>query len=53
MREYLLSSNQVLEELNTSDKGLNTSEASKRLEKNGKNKLNEAEKVSLLRFINN
>ena len=33
MREYLLSSNQVLEELNTSDKGLNTSEASKRLEK--------------------
>ena len=38
MREYLLSSNQVLEELNTSDKGLNTSEASKRLE-NGKNKL--------------
>lgn len=53
MREYLLSSNQVLEELNTSDKGLNTSEASKRLEKNGKNKLNEAEKVSLVtRFIN-
>ncbi|NLJ91247.1 MAG: calcium-translocating P-type ATPase, PMCA-type [Clostridiales bacterium] len=53
MREYLQPSNQVLEDLETSEKGLSKSEASLRLEKNGKNKLKEAEKVSLLtRFMN-
>lgn len=53
MKEYLQTSNQVLEELKTSEAGLNASEASKRLEQNGKNKLKEPEKISLFtRFMN-
>ncbi len=53
MREYLQPSSQVLGELKTSEDGLTTSEANQRLEENGKNKLKEAEKVSLLtRFLN-
>ena len=53
MREYLQPSSQVLGELKTSEDGLTTSEANQRLEENGKNKIKEAEKVSLLiRFLN-
>lgn len=53
MKEYLQTSHQVLEELNTSEEGLNTGEATQRLEISGKNKLKESEKVSLFkRFIN-
>lgn len=52
MKEYLNSTKQVLEELKTSEQGLSISEVSKRLEKDGKNKLKEAEKISLFtRFI--
>ena len=53
MKEYLQPSHQVLEELNTSEEGLSTGEATQRLETNGKNKLKEPKKSSLIkRFIN-
>ncbi len=44
---YLEDSKKVLESLNTSESGLSNIEASKRLERNGKNKLKEAEKETL------
>ncbi len=44
---YLEETKDVLKGLNTSENGLSSSEASNRLEKNGKNKLKEAEKETL------
>ena len=53
MKHYLEESKKVLEELSTTEKGLSSQEAEKRLEENGKNKLKEAEKESLFKkFIN-
>ena len=50
---YLLENNEVIKELKSSDNGLNSEEAEKRLLENGKNKLEEAEKESLFKkFIN-
>ena len=52
MKEYLQSSNEVLTSLSSSENGLTTSEAEKRLEANGKNKLAEGKKESMLhRFL--
>lgn len=48
MKAYLQSSNEVLKELHTTSEGLSDSEADKRLAQDGKNKLAEANKVSLL-----
>lgn len=44
MKEYLQSSEQVMNDLSTSENGLSSSEAQARLEKNGKNKLAEGKK---------
>jgi magnesium-transporting ATPase (P-type) len=53
MKEYLQSASDVLTSLSSSpDNGLSASEAQKRLEQNGKNKLAEGKKESLLhRFL--
>ncbi len=53
MKHYLTEKNEVINELNTSaENGLSQSEADKRLEENGKNKLIEGKKESLLhRFL--
>ena len=52
MKEYLREFSEVLEENKTSLQGLDSSEAAKRLEENGKNKLAEGKKDSLLkRFL--
>ena len=52
MKEYLNSFEEVIKENNTSKNGLSSEEAKARLEKNGKNKLEEGKKESLLhRFI--
>ena len=52
MKEYLRSSAEVLEEVATSENGLTAAEAEKRLEQNGKNKLVEGKKESLIvRFL--
>ncbi len=53
MEKYYLEKNEdVLKSLNTSENGLSSAEASKRLEKNGKNKLKEADKETLFqKFI--
>ena len=52
MKEYLTDSNEVLKSLNTGEEGLSSAEAEKRLEANGKNKLVEAKKETLLmRFV--
>ena len=48
MKEYLRSSAEVLEEVATSENGLTAAEAEKRLEQNGKNKLVEGKKESLI-----
>lgn len=48
MKEYLKNSEEVLKEQNTSFNGLSESEANSRLEKNGKNKLAEGKKETLL-----
>ena len=48
MKEYLSSSAEVLESVSSSLDGLSESEAKARLEKNGKNKLIEAKKESLI-----
>ena len=51
-REYTLSKEQVLENLQTTAEGLSTEEAARRAEKYGPNKLKEAEKPTLLqRFL--
>ena len=49
MKHYLEQSDKVLTELETSADGLSATEAQARLEKNGKNKLAEGKKESLLR----
>ena len=52
-KEYRLSTEEVLSELQTSEQGLSSQEAAKRLEQYGHNKLKEAEKATWLqRFIN-
>ena len=52
MKEYLKNVSQVYDEVKSGDNGLSSSEASARLEKNGKNKLAEGKKESLLpRFL--
>ena len=49
---YLEETSEVLKQLNTTENGLTSAEAAARLEKNGKNKLKEAEKTPLgKRFI--
>ncbi len=48
MKEYLRSSAEVLEEVATTVDGLSSDEAATRLEKNGKNKLVEGKKESLI-----
>ncbi len=48
MKEYLSEIPQVLESVNSTENGLSTEEAQKRLEEYGPNKLQEAKKVSLL-----
>ena len=51
-KTYTLSTQQVLEKLRVTTKGLSSQEAAKRLEQYGPNKLKEAEKPSLLqRFL--
>lgn len=53
MKEYLQTAQEVLQAVKTNAEGLTSSEALKRLEQNGKNKLREAEKVPLIiRFLN-
>jgi len=52
MKEYLRSADAVLEEQKTSANGLSAAEAQKRLEQNGKNKLQEGKKDSIIkRFL--
>ncbi len=48
MKEYLRSSAEVIEEVSSSRDGLSSGEAASRLEKNGKNKLIEGKKESLI-----
>lgn len=48
MKEYLQNVEEVLQGYDSTDKGLTASEAAKRLERNGKNKLDEGKKESLL-----
>lgn len=48
MKEYLQSKEDVLNDLQVGENGLSTSEAEARLEKNGKNKLAEGKKESLI-----
>ncbi len=53
MREYLQVINDVFKGLKTGEEGLTSADARERLEKNGKNKLDEAKSVSLLvRLLN-
>lgn len=53
MKEYLSSCEEVLKEYEATEEGLSGSEATKRLEKYGRNKLEEGKKDSLLkRFLN-
>lgn len=52
MKHYLHTTDEVFSEVKSSSQGLTSAEAEKRLEKNGKNKLAEAKKVSTFsRFI--
>ncbi len=52
MKEYLKASAEVLEDVASSTEGLSSAEADKRLEQNGKNKLVEGKKESLIhRFL--
>ena len=46
-KEYLRTSEEVLKELGSGEDGLSSDEAVRRLNENGKNKLKEAESVSL------
>jgi Ca2+-transporting ATPase len=53
MKTYLHTSEEVLKEVNSAKEGLSQAEAGKRLAQNGKNKLKESKKDSLLvRFLN-
>ena len=47
MKEYLESASDVLESLGTAAEGLSSADAQSRLEKHGKNKLDEKKKKSL------
>ena len=49
MKEYLKQTSEVLAEVNTTSDGLGSAEAAARLEKNGKNKLAEGKKESLIK----
>lgn len=49
MQFYLKTSDEVLQEVNSNENGLTSSEATKRLESNGKNKLAEPPKDSLIK----
>ena len=49
MKFYLEETEQVLKDIKSSEKGLSSTEAQKRLKENGKNKLKEAEKESLFK----
>ena len=52
MKEYLQGKEDVLKELSTTDNGLSEKEAGERLEKNGKNKLDEPKKDGIItKFI--
>ncbi len=52
MKHYLHSVDEVFEAVNSTAEGLTSAEAEKRLQENGKNKLAEAKKVSMLsRFV--
>ena len=52
MKEYLKSTEDVLNELDSTENGLTTAEAEKRLLENGKNKLDEGKKQSIIvRFL--
>ena len=52
MKEYLSSIEDVLKEQNSSEQGLTSSDAEKRLQQYGKNKLKEGKKASLFeRFM--
>ena len=52
MKEYLKSTAEVLKEQSTTENGLSSEEAALRLEKNGKNKLDEGKKETLIvRFL--
>lgn len=52
MKEYLISAEEVMESIGTSQNGLSPDEAASRLEKNGKNKLAQGKKDGLIkRFL--
>ena len=51
MKSYLEETEDVFKEVNSSKKGLSSSEAEKRLEENGKNKLNEAKKATIFQMV--
>lgn len=52
MKEYLMSKEDVLAKQNSAENGLSAEEAAKRLQQNGKNKLIEGKKVTILeRFL--
>ena len=53
MKHYLMQTQGVLAEVNSSENGLTSAEAEKRLAANGKNKLKEAEKDSLFKKLIN
>ena len=49
MKEYLQSAEEVLKELSSTDNGISSKEAEERLEKNGKNKLDEPKKDGIIK----
>ncbi|MGN0458342.1 MAG: cation-translocating P-type ATPase [Eubacterium sp.] len=49
MKEYLQTKEEVIKQVNSAANGISSSEASARLEKNGKNKLQEGKKDSLIK----
>ena len=49
MKEYLSSTEEVLKEVSSNVNGLSSKEASERLEKNGKNKLEEPKKDGIIK----
>ncbi len=49
MKEYLSSTEDVLKEVSSNSNGLSNTEAEKRLEKNGKNKLEEPKKDGVIK----
>ena len=51
MKHYLTDKEEVLSSLETSENGLSSEEAAKRLERDGKNKLAEGKKVTILQRI--